>query len=580
MEDIHEPVARFEGEFRTEHARHTAEMFEELVRRAGVDEALNAATVAEHRTLEAGNAEADATLLQWKALRVVLVAAAVGCGWYAWQTEAWGWLLGTAASLGVVFGRLNAIIAGAVGRLEEGRRAAAEKLREAWGQLEPLNRLYEWDFCARLLRRTVPRIELDPYFTRARLAELQDAFGWSDRFNEERSVRFAHSGVLNGNPFIVARLLRHWMGEKTYHGSLSISWVETVRDANGRWRTETRHQTLHAPVTKPHPEYGDDTVIVYGNEAAPNLNFSRQPTGLSRMEGGLWERLRIWWVVRRLEAKARNPGAGSRFTLLANREFEALFGASDRDHEVQFRLLFTALAQQEMVKLLRDRKVGYGDNFSFVKKRMINVLQPAHLSPLDLSADPALFRRHDLAEARRFFRTYHAELFRGLYFGLAPLLAVPLYQQHRSHADIYRDAKGRRPCFWEHESIANHFGEERFQHPACRTRSLLKTAAREGSEGLEMIEVSARGYGGTDRTDCVSVFGGDGRWHQVPVPWVDYFPVSRESRLAVAEGELPAPGTELSPDAATTAQERLRRSGVDPAAGIRRRSLLSALLPS
>ena len=36
-------------------------------------------------------------------------------------------------------------------------------------------------------------------------------------------------------------------------------------------------QTLTASVTKPRPEYFTETWLVYGNEAAPRLSFSRSP---------------------------------------------------------------------------------------------------------------------------------------------------------------------------------------------------------------------------------------------------------------------------------------------------------------
>lgn len=46
-------------------------------------------------------------------------------------------------------------------------------------------------------------------------------------------------------------------------------------------------------------------------------------------------------------------------TLLANDEFEVLFRALNRNNEVQFRLLFTPLAQQNMIDLLLDKTEGF-----------------------------------------------------------------------------------------------------------------------------------------------------------------------------------------------------------------------------
>lgn len=48
--------------------------------------------------------------------------------------------------------------------------------------------------------------------------------------------------------------------------------------------------------------------------------------------------------------------------------------------EVEFRLLFTPVAQTQMLNLMKDTKVGYGDVFTFIKQRKVNVLMSEHLS--------------------------------------------------------------------------------------------------------------------------------------------------------------------------------------------------------
>ena len=47
---------------------------------------------------------------------------------------------------------------------------------------------------------------------------------------------------------------------------------------------------------------------------------------------------------------------GGQFQEMANSEFDVLFGANDRDHEVQFRLMYTPLAQRNTVDLIKDKK--------------------------------------------------------------------------------------------------------------------------------------------------------------------------------------------------------------------------------
>jgi len=423
---------------------------------------------------------------------------------------------------------------GDAGERQKSLEQERDNLRnEAWRQMATLNSLYDWDIAAKLIHQTVPRVELDPYFTRGRLQELHDAFLWSSDFNHGKSIVFADSGQLNGNPFVVAQSLDHSMGTKVYKGSLQISWTEEVRKADGKWSTETQYQTLHASIEKPFPEYETRTFVIYGNEAAPDLSFSRGPSDLSALSDGFLHGFRKRRAIKKVEAKSRD--LNDSFTVMANKEFDALFGAFDRDHEVQFRLLFTPLAQQEMLKLLKDKEVGYGDDFAFVKQRMVNIIEPKHLKKTDITGNPEQFQTFDLAQARRFFNQYHQDFFRSFYFGMAPLLAIPLYQQHRSHADIYKGLHAKQSCFWEHESIANYYGEQKFQHPDCTTRSILKTTASTNPDGSQLVRVSAFGYRGSERTTYVSVSGGDGHTHKVPVKWIEYTSVRRDSSLVIKE---------------------------------------------
>lgn len=571
-DDILEPVELYETIFKEAHVRNTSEFFEDLVRRSNVDEQGNFKTVKELRILEAKVKEDSSSSKWWRILRGSIVVIAVVCGIATFSHL--GFVAGTLISIILVLWKLNPHIKNIENRLSILKKQLDEKLEEAEKQMEPLNQLYHWGMFSELVKRTVPRIELDPYFTNGRLNELRESFGWTDQFNQGSSVIFAHSGELNGNPLVIGQTLHHWMGSKTYSGTLTIRWTEQVRDSNGNYRTETRTQTLHASVDKPFPEYGDRTFVIYGNEAAPDLCFSREPSKLSGLGDGTISGWRKAWAVKKLESKSRDMK--NDFTVMSNREFDSLFGATDRDHEVQFRLLFTALAQQEMVKLLKDKTVGYGDDFTFVKTGMVNMVEPAHMADTDISADPVKFHTYDLAYARKCFNEYQNDLFKSVFFGLAPLLTIPLYQQHRSHADIYRDVYGRSSSFWEHESIANYFGEKHFQHPDCITRSILKTRATLNADRTQAVHVTASGYRGIDRTDYIPVYGGDGNYHNVPVEWVEYIDVRRDSEMLLQDRAHLGDSTK-TPTPEDDWQAAFQSCGVDPKHAVLRRSIIAAL---
>ena len=579
IEDIHEPLENYNAFFKDAHARNTEAFFEDLLKTSGVDEAANIQSIKALRILEKKVATTSASSKNWQILKWLTIAILViGVLYVLSEHSAW-WLIGLAVIFGPSILKLNQIIAEVKSHLAKAEKERDDKLNEAWHQMEPLNQLYDWDIPAKLIEQTVPRIKLDPYFSNGRLAELRDTFGLNNQFNHHhQSILFSHSGVLNGNPFVLANAQEHWMGQKTYDGSLNISWTEWVTDSRGNRTLVTRHQTLHASVSKPFPEYGKRTFIIYGNEAAPDLSFSRSPSDLSKLEDGMinnWKKRR---AEKALEKKSRD--LENNFTVMSNREFDTLFGATDRDHEVQFRLLFTPLAQQEIVKLLKDKEIGYGDNFNFLKRNMLNMVEPDHMMSVDISGDPKMFHAYELAYARKFFNDYHNHLFKSLFFGIAPILSIPLYQQHRSHADIYKDVYTRKSCFWEHEAIANYFGEHQFQHPHCITRNILKTQSKVESDGTQTIEVTASGYKGEDRRDYVSVYGGDGNMHQVPVDWVEYLEVARESNMVVKEKSTEDEQDNQQNDGTKDWHSLFEHKGIHVEHVLLRRSILSAILPN
>ncbi len=598
IDDVYEPLALYRDRFKVEHAERTAVFFEELVQRSGVDEKANTVTVEAIHALETQIAAAGSSQSSWKTLRIVavllVIVAFVGLALFILPIISpdtvpplrtnglWATVCAAVAAGGIAFTatKLNPTLRA----LDENLRSLKErrdvKLREAWEQLAPLNRLYDWSMFAGLMQKTVPSLMLDPYFSHARLDELHRAFGWNDNFNQNKSVLFAQSGEINGNPFVIAEALDFQMGIQTYHGSLSITWQErqSYTDSNGRSQTRwvTRTQTLNASVDKPAPRYTRDKFVIYGNEAAPDLTFSRTPSALSDDGHELLDRWRMRQTVAKLEKFSRNLNDASGYTIMANREFDALFNAIDRNHEIQFRLLFTPLAQQQTINLLRDKMVGFGDDFTFIKDHMVNVIWPTHLTKIEITADPSLFQNHNLAAARSFFTSYSHDYFRAFYFALAPVLTIPLYQQHRSHEDIYKDVYGKTASFWEHESIANFHGQAAFRHPLCITDSILKTSHTRASDGSAEVVVTAHGFRGEAVVDYVSKLGGDGHWHNIPVKWTNYLPVQRTSSLETRETDgLTLQDFEQQAQPSEEWQAFFRQWRVDPQQTSFRRSIVS-----
>ena len=549
-EDIYNPLWKYRDEYREKFARLTAEAFAHLTDVSGVDAADNAALLNEISRLER-RIENERRIRAWKGFVVgVVVPLIISLGFRLWQCvnpsfaergmaasedEIVGLIVLLVVSLALEFAVLipwyHASTALLVSLKE--RRDAAEA--EAWRQMEPLNRLYDWDMTTALIQKTVPQLKFDKYFTERRLRDLRMRFGWQDDFNGDRSVLFAQTGQINGNPFVIGECLRREWGVKAYTGSLDIAWTEREHDWDGKTRTVRRTQTLHATVSKPCPYFHTEKFVIYGNEAAPRLVFSRGASDLSREGGDGHGNSQTQREIDRLEALSRNREGSQGYTIMANKEFEALFHATNRNDEIEFRLLFTSLAQKQMLDLLKDLTVGFGDDFAMCKEKRITMVWPGHLQEPVIDTDPARFKDFNLRRAEKRFRQFNEDYFRNVYFALAPLLAIPMYQQPPSHRVSYENALDNSACFWEHESIANYLGEDAFRPSGCTTRCLLKAMVESRSNGASRIRVTANGYRDIDRIDMVRIHGCDGKDHDVPVHWTEYVPVEATRTVFVEE---------------------------------------------
>ncbi|MCD8293138.1 MAG: hypothetical protein LUC23_05185, partial [Prevotellaceae bacterium] len=376
-------------------------------------------------------------------------------------------------------------------------------------------------------------------------------YPWDDTFHQDRAVIYSHSGLITGNPFVICRTRTMEMGMKTYYGSKTIYWTTTERGADGKYSVVRHSQVLTASVTEPYPEYYEKARLIYGNTAAPDLTFYRRQSGLAGKEGTL----SFKWKKRSLRRKARDL-RNQDFAMLTNEDFEVAFNTSNRNNNQQFALLFTPLAQESMMKLLKDKEAGFGDDFDFDKNKMINTIIPDHIQDLDMDINPGQFRHFDFDKAKEGFYSVNAHYFRSIYFSLAPLLCVPMYQQIRPQEEIYGHDMERHSAFWEHEALANFWGQERFKHPDCVTDCILKTAQATGRGDSSTITVYAHGYRREQRLTYITRWGGDGRPHQVPVYWDEYLPVTGIGHIYMHEDN------DFSDDTATHRQRQGHQNDV------------------
>jgi len=409
--------------------------------------------------------------------------------------------------------------------------------QEAWNQMRPLNTLIEQGISAKLMETTFPLIDFDYYFDRKKLDFFANRFGLPYKNDPYRSTLQVQSGNIIGNPFFIAKEKIHYMGKKTYTGTKYISWSTTYM-VNGKTQRQYHSQILTASVTKNFPMYYEETYLAYGNDAAPDLSFSRVDSNAEHLSPDQIK-AKINDGVKQLEKKAREAlKKGQNFTVLSNSEFDVLWGALNRNHEVQFRLLFTPLAQKELLKIMKEKTIGFGDNFNFFKQKKVNVVISEHMQSYDFMPNPSVFFHHDFELFVNNFIQLQQQYFKHLYFAFAPLLSIPLYQQMKTPEYIYQDAYESHASFYEHEKIANTFDLQALKHPKSVTINMMKTQIIRHRDKTDFVEVSAHGYESVQQTDVQVMLGGDGRLHNVVVPWVEYLPVVKRTILDISLHDL------------------------------------------
>ena len=552
MEDeiLYRPRELYEKQFKQSYHENAEKHFEELTKEAKIDIEANKKHVTQYKKDEAASKEANSKAGSARGLGTfvlvcIIIFMAIGglmilfgalshAEWYIYLIGAF--LLASGIGLIVV----RAVV---VKKLIERREQLAQELAKrtqnslsvCYNDMAELNRSFDWNAPAAIMEKTTPIIDLDPYFTPERFCYLRDKFGLQEVTDPHETVLGVISGQIQGNPFIIERILTEHMAPKVYTGSIVITWTTTYRDEKGT-HTQTHTQTLTASISRPAPYYRTDTRLIYGNEAAPHLHFSRVPSGASNMSEKERDKAAASGMkeLKKLSDKQLTSGAAHVLTPMGNDHFDVFFGANDRDNEVEFRLLFTPLAQKNMLDIL-ENPTPFGDDFVMVKDGMVNSIASAHSQSFDYDADPARFMGYDWEDMKAEFVSYCDFYIQGLFFDLAPLLSIPLYQMHKPHEYIYDGGYGANITAFEHEVMANSMDPDvlRPEGAASDLPLINKQLACATKGESDCVVLSTYSYHETPQVEFVTQMGGDGRLHEIPVHWIQYDKVQRESSIAV-----------------------------------------------
>ena len=514
---IYNPLEEFDGKYRALHRDNTTELFEELVAKSGVDIEKNRKTVA-----------------QYNELRENLVKLRRKFNWLRF----WRVLMCiTLILIPLVIMKMTPKIRELRSQISDADKRAEELLEEASNQMHPLNKLFTDRDALNIIEKTVPLLRFHTSFTVKQETDMRINYDFNDYDDKEQSTVDVLAGHYNDNPFLFENRLVHTMGVETYHGYKTIYWTETYRDSNGNLQTRTQSETLHATVTKPKPFYSTQVVLNYCSQGGPELCFSRDASHLDQKKERQIQRL-----VKRGEKKLQRKTEkalrkNDDFMSMSNSEFEVLFDALNRTNEVQFRTLFTPLAQTNMVELILS-KTGYGDDFHFIKQNRTNRIISTHSQGRPINLLPGNYTSYSYDEIRENFISKNTEFFKAVYFDFAPLLAIPLYQERPVHSLKPIPDYSQQYSLKECEALANAVDYSYVVHPDTKTQAILKSSFVSSKDSIDETCITAYSYDIEKRVDIVSMRGGDGHIHNVPVEWDEYLPLEMQNTFYISTNEI------------------------------------------
>lgn len=514
---IYNPLEEFDGKFKNLHLDNTKKYLEELVQQSGVDIEANRKTVKEHNELKENLSKIKKKFNLWRFLRVLMIISLI--------------------LIPLVIIKITPKIKALRSEIEEADKKIEELFALAQQQMTPLNSLFTNRDALKIIESTIPMISFAPCFSVDQEMNMIINYDFNDHNNGEQSTVDVLAGHYNENPFLFEKRLIHRMGVEVYHGYKTIHWTETYRDSGGKKHTRTRSETLHATVTKPKPFYSKQVLLNYCAQGGPELSFTRDATHLERKSEKEIDR-----YVKKDEKKLKKMTdkaikQNKDFMSMSNSDFEVLFDALDRTNEVQFRTLFTPLAQTNMVDLIRSQS-GYGDDFNFIKQNRTNRIVSQHSQGRVITLLPSAYFSYSFDIIKENFISKNIDYFKAVYFDFAPLWAIPVYQERPVHSLQPSPEYSQKYSYKECEALSNKMSAEFVVHPQTKTHAILKSSFVNSQNNIDEICISAYSYDIIPRVDFIPVHGGDGRWHNVPVPWDDYIPLEATNNFFVTTSDL------------------------------------------
>ncbi|GMO15614.1 MAG: hypothetical protein Ta2E_06630 [Mycoplasmoidaceae bacterium] len=284
------------------------------------------------------------------------------------------------------------------------------------------------------------------------------------------------TGTLSSSPIHVIRTKNFKMIQKVYTGTSTVSV-----GFGANQRTVSRTETY----THPAPDYSFQNKVYFMNNSGRGLKCS------------------VGTTVKK----------DKKVTLMENNSFNKLFNYTLNDH-TQFSLLFTPLAQENMVKLNKECT-----DFVFQKNDELTTIISSKDLNIDINTYSTHFRHYDYEQFFDNLKHKTVELLRAIYFLISPLLCIPVYQ-HFPWKNTLSNKKNT--CLTSDQLLQtvlqSFFDKKNLVEPSTTTDFMIQTKISSKTKGLDVAEITTKSFKGVNKT--INVRG-------TTIHYIDYHPLSR-----------------------------------------------------
>ena len=378
-----------------------------------------------------------------------------------------------------------------------------KNVNSAKEELVVITKLISKKECQNLLEKSFPKLTINDIFTDT------DANLWEDELedHETSSILSAIHGTVNSSPYLFLTNKRIEIIDKEYTGWTTIYVEEEVYNPNTHsYETETVGYDVSASITRPKPSFPCDSRLYLKTKIYPNLEYYNLKPFSSKSS------------IKKFYKQNNHQ------KLMENPEFD-LFFPCVRNNEVRFQATFQLYAQEQIVELIKNRKIHKLQMKKAGDTIQVECDNPLTCSRINLFGES--FLDYSIDRITNNFNITMYSIMDGLYAYFLSILAVSLYQNEKYYIDTEKLSKNNPNTIkfnLENFFNSNDFFDSKYFHP--NTSNIVFDAIPKfkvicKTKAFTIASMDACSFSHTPRTHYETVHA-YGETVDVPIEWNEY----------------------------------------------------------